>query len=111
MFKHYGASITPTSYLFERRGKLVFEPSVKTAGDELLDQAIEAGALDVETDEDGNIIVLTESNKITSVGEALTKALGLKIQSTELIWDPKKDSLVDVDCPRALETLSKLTSE
>lgn len=109
--KYYGASITPTTYLFDRRGKLVFEPSAETAGDELLDQAIEAGALDVERDEDGNIVVLTEPNEITSVGETLTKSLGLKIESTELIWDPKKDSLVDVDSPQVLETLSKLTSE
>ena len=111
MFKHHGANITPTTYLFERRGKLIFEPSAKTAGDELLEQVIEAGALDVETDEDGNIVVLTEPSEITTVSEALTNALGLKVESTELIWDPKKDSMVEVNSPHALETLSKLTSK
>jgi len=111
MFKYYGANMTPTTYLFEKRGKLIFEPSAKAAGDELLEHAIEAGALDVETDDDGNIIVLTEPSEITSVGEALTKSLGLKVESTEFIWDPKRDSVVDVESPKVLEALSKFASE
>ena len=111
MFKDHGANITPTTYLFDRKGKLVFEPCAGASGDELLEHAIEAGALDVETNEDGNIVVLTEPNEITSVAEALTQSLGLKIESTEIIWDPKKESAVNVDSPKALDTLSKLTSE
>ncbi|MCJ1249910.1 hypothetical protein MMC30_007136 [Trapelia coarctata] len=109
MFKSYGANITPTTYLFDKKGKLIFQPSAKASGDELLEHAIEAGALDVETDDDGNIVVLTEPSEVTSVGQALTNSLGLKIESTELIWDPKKDSAVDVDSPQTLEAISKLT--
>ena len=110
VFKYYGANMTPTTYLFEKKGKIVLESSTEVNEEQLLEQAIGAGALDIDQDDDGGIVVLTEPSQITAVGEALTRALGLKIESTEFIWDPKDDAKVEVPSSEYAEKLTKFTS-
>ena len=109
-FKHHGATMTPTTYLFERKGKILLQPSEAVSTDELLEHAIEVGALDVETEQDGTIIVLTEPNMTSTVAEALSLRLGLKTQSTELVWQPKTDAMVEVGSPEMADRLTKFTS-
>ncbi|RKF83248.1 putative transcriptional regulatory protein [Golovinomyces cichoracearum] len=99
--KCHGGTVTPTSYLFDRKGKLVFEKSQTINGiDDVLDAAIEAGAEDVDTNEEDGIIVWTDPTKTFSTLQELQKILDLKVKSSEIIWDAKKDTLVpliDVD--------------
>lgn len=95
--KYGGATITPTSYLFDRRGKIVFEKTRDLSDEEVLEQAIEAGALDVHVEEDGRIVVLTEPTQTTSIAGVLAASLGLKAESSEFIWDAKVESKVVVD--------------
>ncbi|MCJ1296822.1 hypothetical protein MMC34_008390 [Xylographa carneopallida] len=111
IFKYYGANTTPTTYLFEKKGRIILESSTSIDEEELLEQAIGAGALDVDQDDDGGIVVLTEPSQVTAVGEALTRALGLKIERTEFIWDPKDDTKVDVPTPEYAEKLTRFTSK
>ena len=110
IFKYYGANTTPTTYLFEKKGRIFLEPTAEVDEEELLEQAIGAGALDIDQDDDGGIVVLTEPSQITVVGEALTRALGLKIERTEFIWDPKDDTKVDIPTPEYAEKLNRFTS-
>ncbi len=46
------------SYLFNKRGQIVFPPG--TEEEKVMELALEAGAQDVQTDEDGTIVVLTD---------------------------------------------------
>ena len=111
MVKVHGGTATPTSYLFQKKGRIAFEKSENGLGtDEILDDAIEAGAEDVETDEDGGIIVWTEPNMVYSAAESLSKSHGLKIASTDIIWDPNQDTQVEIP-EENLESLSAFLDE
>lgn len=109
--KHHGGSVTPTSYLFHKKGRVAFGNDDREIGvDEVLDEAIEAGAEDVETDEDGSIIVWTEPNKTTATAEALEKSHGLKVESSDILWDANEDTKVTVDSEDAVKALSEFIS-
>ena len=94
--KEAGGTVTPTTHLFDRAGKIVFEKPENIQETEIFDRAIEAGATDFELDEDGNLVVSTESSKITSVASALSDLLGVKVKRSEIIWEPKEETMVEL---------------
>ncbi len=103
-----GGSVTPTSHLFERKGRIVFEKSEEIGEVEAIDLAIEAGALDVDVSlEDGNeeLIVLTEPTELTEISNALAQSLGLRLKSSDIIWDPREDLIVNVESSEGLNEL------
>ena len=75
--KHGGNLGTDGSvaFMFKHCGQLVFEPGVSE--DTVMEVALEAGAEDIITDDDGSIEVITEPNDFVAVKEAL-EAAGLK---------------------------------
>lgn len=75
--KHGGNLGTDGSvaFMFKHCGQLVFEPGVSE--DAVMEAALEAGAEDVITDEDGSIEVITAPGDFVTVKEAL-EAVGLK---------------------------------
>lgn len=75
--KHGGNLGTDGSvaFMFKHCGQLVFEPGVSE--DAVMEAALEAGAEDVITDEDGSIEVVTAPGDFVIVKEAL-EAVGLK---------------------------------
>lgn len=107
MLKSFGASVTSTAYMFERKGKISLV-KLETIGDEqILEQAIEAGALDVEINEDGKtVVVFTDPSQITAVAQALTTALKLDIETSDVIWDAKEDTKVIIDSSELEEKVS-----
>ncbi|MEM1275069.1 MAG: YebC/PmpR family DNA-binding transcriptional regulator [Pseudomonadota bacterium] len=80
------------SFMFDRKGQILYPSS---AGDEdaIMEAAIEAGAEDVESSEDGHVIY-TEATDLNEVSTALESALG-EAESTKLIWKPQ--TLTEVD--------------
>lgn len=107
LIKQHGGSVTPTNYLFQKKGRVAFEKDERNLGvDEVLDEAIEAGAEDVEADEDGNIVVWTEPNKTMAAAEALQKSLNLKVESSDIIWDPNEETMVPLESEDAVQALS-----
>ncbi len=88
--------MTPTSFLFERKGKVVFEKKDGISTDEVLDQAIEAGATDVDMDDIGRLVVETEPSQLSVVTQRLSESLGLKVESSDIIHDPKEDTMVSL---------------
>lgn len=111
LIKFYGGNVTPTTYLFEKKGRLVFEGGQKTV-EEVMDEAIEAGAEDIDEDEDGNIVVWTEPSKTIATVKVLSDSLGLNTESSDIIWAPNEDTLVPIqeeyDAKRFLELLEKI---
>ncbi|EPQ61936.1 BgtA-20147 [Blumeria graminis f. sp. tritici] len=99
--KSYGGTATSTNYLFQKKGRIVFENKEKALGvDDVLDHAIEAGAEDVEVDNNQNIVIWTNPSQTISTAKDLQKTLALKLMSSEIIWDANKDTLVpltDID--------------
>ena len=93
----FGGNITSTAFLFDKKGRIVFEQKDGIGVDEILDQAIEAGAIDVSADEEGKLIVDTETADMNTVAQTLAQAMGLTVESAEIIYDPKEDMMVEVD--------------
>lgn len=105
-FRKHGGRVSPTAYLFQKRGRLSFEKDERNLGvDEVLDDAIEAGAEDVEADDDGNILVWTEPNKTTSAATALQKSRELKLESSDIIWHANEDTKIPLG-PEEAQKLS-----
>ena len=102
--KESSGIMTPTSHMFDRKGKIVFEAPEDIGEEEIFDQAVEAGAIDVQTEEDGKVAVYTESSHTKAVADALAKSSGLKLRNLDIVWDPKEDMMVDVTSPEMLDS-------
>ena len=93
------------AYLFDKTGVIVVDGERYTEDDLLV--AVEAGAEDIEADEDA-LEVLTAPADLQIVRGALEQA-GVELQSAELIWRPKTRVEVDEDglkkLLRLIETL------
>ncbi|EHL03803.1 putative UPF0082 protein [Glarea lozoyensis 74030] len=95
LVKKAGGLSTSASHLFEKKGKITFEEHENLGVDDVLDEAIEAGALDVT--QDGGIVVWTEPNNTMAAAETLTEKLGLKVQTAEIVWDANEETKSPLD--------------
>ncbi|OQE34777.1 hypothetical protein PENCOP_c015G01004 [Penicillium coprophilum] len=110
MIKDNGGIVTPTTFLFERKGRVVMEKKDGANVDDYLDQAIEAGAADITTDDKGRLVVLTDPSETKTVGEAFSKLSSLSIEELEIFWDPNRDSMVEVKDEEQVKDLEDLLS-
>ena len=90
------------SFMFDRKGQILYAASAG-GEDDIMEAAIEAGAEDVESSDDGHVIY-TEATDLNDVSTALEGSLG-EAESTKLIWKPQ--TLTEVD-EGAGATLMKL---
>ena len=90
----HGGSVTPTGFLFEKKGRIFLEEKDGVGPDEVLEAAIEAGALDVSVDDEGHIFVDTQPKDVAAVAEELGQTLEVPVESASIIYDPKQDSMV-----------------
>ena len=90
-----GGSVTPTAFLFEKKGKIWIQEKEGFGEDQILEEAIEAGATDV-TSEDGKVVVETAPSDVSAVAEKLVKKLEVHIERFEIVFDPNEDSMVDL---------------
>jgi len=77
------------AFLFKHCGQLVFAPG--TSEDKVMEAALEAGAEDVVTNDDGSIEVICSPIDFVSVKQALDKA-GLKPELAEVTMKPTTES-------------------
>lgn len=103
--KHGGNLGTSGSvaYLFSKRGELWFEPGADE--EQLMEAALEAGADDVESHDDGSILVVTAADgSFGRVADAL-KAAGLAPASAEVTMHASTE--VELDAETA-ETVTRM---
>jgi YebC/PmpR family DNA-binding regulatory protein len=81
-------------FMFDRVGE-IFYPATVGDEDKVMEAAIEAGADDVESDEEGHWIY-TSFESLNDVSSALEKVLG-EAESTKFIFKPQNDVPVDAD--------------
>jgi YebC/PmpR family DNA-binding regulatory protein len=96
------------SHGFDRLGEISYPLSAGSA-DEVMLAAIEAGADDVETDEDGHWIYC-QVEQLSAVSDALEKALGESTES-KLVWRPQTRTEVDLETAQKLMKLIDLLEE
>lgn len=91
-FNKYGGNMGTegsVAFMFTHCGQLLYAPG--TDEDKLMEAALEAGAEDVITDEEGGIEVITNPNDFANVKEALEKA-GFKAEVDGLIMKPATET-------------------
>ncbi|KAJ5242115.1 uncharacterized protein N7469_000442, partial [Penicillium citrinum] len=110
LIKNGGGTVTPTTFLFEKKGRVVLEKKDGLNPDDYLDQAIEAGATDIIQDDKGRLVIFTDPSETKSVGEAFSGLSGLTIEELEIFWDPNQDTLVEVQDEEQLKHLEDLLS-
>lgn len=89
-------------FMFERKGEITYGSEVGDA-DTVMMAAIEAGAEDVETSEDGHVIWCQDTD-LSEVANALETELG-ESQSTKLVWKPTTTTELDLEGMRGLMKL------
>jgi len=90
------------AFMFERKGEIIYKAAAGDA-DTIMMAAIEAGAADVESDEEEHVIYCADTD-LNEVATALEAELG-ESESTKLIWKPTTTTELDLD---SMQTLMKL---
>ncbi|MEW9921482.1 YebC/PmpR family DNA-binding transcriptional regulator [Marimonas sp. MJW-29] len=89
-------------FMFDRKGEITYLADAGDA-DTVMMAAIEAGAEDVESSEDGHIIWCADTD-LNEVATALEAELG-ESESTKLVWRPTTTTEMDLD---SMQKLMKL---
>lgn len=98
LVKEAGGTVTPTSHLFERRGHIILKSDQVLEEERMLDQVLDAGALDMELKGDRkSLSVYTKPNETASVARSLSASLRLGLDSYEIIWVARPESVVEVE--------------
>jgi len=90
------------AFLFKHCGQLVFAPG--TNEDKVMEAALEAGAEDVVTNDDGSIEVITAPNDFPAVRDALEKS-GFKAELAEVTMKPSTESTLTGDDAAKMQKL------
>lgn len=96
-FGKHGGSLGETGsvgFMFERKGEVIYTAD---AGDEdtVMEAAVDAGAEDVESSEDGHVVYCEDAD-LNDVSAAMETALG-EAESTRLIWKPTTTTELDLE--------------
>ena len=92
-FTKYGGNLGTdgsVAYLFKHCGQLLYAPGANE--DRIIEVALESGAEDIVSNDDGSIEVLTAPHDLGAVREALVKA-GLKPELGEVTYKPLNETV------------------
>jgi|TARA_B110000971_G_scaffold4325_1_gene4365 YebC/PmpR family DNA-binding regulatory protein len=104
-FSKYGGNLGTdgsVAYLFTRQGIINFAPGVDE--EQLMEAALEAGADDIETDDDGGISVTTPWENLNAVVTGLTQA-GFEPDHSEVTMVASTTSECDLEMAEKVLTL------
>ncbi|XLZ69883.1 YebC/PmpR family DNA-binding transcriptional regulator [Massilia sp. SR12] len=90
------------AFMFQHTGQFLFAPGTDEA--KLMDAALEAGAEDVQADEEGGIEVLCGPHDFASVKDAL-EAAGFKAEVAEVIMKPATETAFTGDDAAKMQKL------
>ena len=110
-FGKHGGNLGETgsvSFMFERKGEVTYAAEVADA-DTVMMAAIEAGAEDVESSDDGHVIWCADTD-LNQVSTALEADLG-ESESTKLIWKPNTTTELDLDGAQKLMRLIEVLED
>ena len=110
-FSKNGGALGETNsvgFMFDRVGEITYKPEIG-GEDKVMEAAIEAGADDVESDEEGHYIY-TSFEAMAEVSAALEKVLG-EAESVKAIWKPQTTSPIDAEKGATLMKLIETLEE
>lgn len=97
LFSKHGGSLGETgsvAFMFNQVGEIVV-PADKADFESVFEQAVEAGADDVETTDEGHVVT-TEVTAFAAVRDAMESAFG-EVARAELVWRPTTTTALDED--------------
>lgn len=103
IFSKAGGNLGETGsvgFMFDRVGEITY-PAEIAGAEKMFETALEAGATDVESDDDGHAIY-TEATDLHAVMSEMTAALGADPESAKLIYKPKEPPTLDQDAAEKL---------
>jgi YebC/PmpR family DNA-binding regulatory protein len=104
-FGKHGGNLGETgsvAFLFDRKGQVIY-PAAAGSADDVMMAAIEAGAEDVESSEDGHVI-WTADTDLAAVSTSLEANLG-ESETTRLVWRPQTTTELDLETAQKLVRL------
>ncbi len=104
-FSKYGGNLGTdgsVAFLFKHCGQFLFAPGASE--DQVMEVAIEAGADDVASDDDGSIEVLCAPNDFAQVKASL-EAAGLKAELAEITMKPMTETALEGDDAARMQKL------
>ena len=111
-FNKYGGNLGTdgsVAYLFTKKGIIGFAPGVDE--EQLMELALDAGAEDIDNEEDGHVSVITTPEQFSTMVDALSGA-GLDVDHAEVSMVPSTTSACDHETAekviRLLEALEDL---
>ncbi|KAL8946294.1 MAG: hypothetical protein Q9222_007288, partial [Ikaeria aurantiellina] len=79
IIKEAGGTLTPTSHLFNRQGRITFGSEVELEEEAVMDRVLESGALDMTISDERTLLsVFTEPAQTSSVAQSLAHSLSLR---------------------------------
>jgi YebC/PmpR family DNA-binding regulatory protein len=90
------------AFMFDRKGQVVY-PAGAGSEDEVMMAALDAGAEDVESSEDGHVIWCADT-ELGEVSAALEAALG-EAEHARLVWRPQTTTELDLEAAQSLVRL------
>jgi YebC/PmpR family DNA-binding regulatory protein len=96
------------AFMFDRMGQIVY-PAKAGSAEAVLEAAIDAGAEDVESGEDGHVIWCAQGD-LAEVSNALEATLG-EAESTRLVWKPQTTTELDLDGAQKLLKLIEILED
>ncbi len=105
LFTKYGGNLGETgsvAFMFSRAGEITYKAQAGSA-DQIMEAAIEAGADDVQSDENGHVI-LCAFESIGAVNSALSARLG-EAETVKAVWKPQTMTPVDEETAQSLMKL------
>ncbi len=98
LVKEAGGMVTPISHLFDRRGHINLASEHELEEEKVMDQVLEAGAVDMDIGEDKkSLSVYTEPNETASIAQSLSSSLNLTRGSSEIVWVARPDSVINME--------------
>ena len=111
LIKDHDGTITPTTYLFTKTGRIVFQAKDGINAETALEAVLNFNLMDAFDDEDGRIVMLTEPNETSAVIGELDSQHGLQLESSDIVWEPNQDTIVSVGEGTELRSLGNFVDE
>jgi transcriptional/translational regulatory protein YebC/TACO1 len=103
MVKKANGSLGSSKFFFSRVGRVVFEKGESGLDvDQIMEDAIEAGAEDLENDQEGNIVIWTKPTGTAQVCQAIGPKFNLKMHSSDILWIANEDTKSKLDSSEEL---------
>jgi transcriptional/translational regulatory protein YebC/TACO1 len=102
-----GQVVSNVGFMFEKKGRIILAKKENVGVDEVLEPALDVGALDVFEDEEGRVVLFTEPAQTNKIAESLAKQLEMEVEESGVIYDPNEDTKVPLDDEGAAKELSE----